>query len=134
MKMRRPYLLRAMHEWIVDSDCTPHIVVDATVPGVEVPRQYVQDGKIVLNVSLSAASGLVLGSDELSFMGRFAGSAVAVRVPIEAVLGVYARETGQGMIFPDEDAPPSPGGGEPQPPATPEPRPTASRARLKVVK
>lgn len=134
MRTRRPYLLRAMHEWIVDSDCTPHIVVDATATGVEVPRQYVQDGKIVLNLSASATSGLVLGNDEVRFRGRFGGAAMDVRIPIEAILAVYARETGQGMIFPEEGATPSPGGGEPTPPATPEPRPTASRAKLKVVK
>ena len=134
MRTRRPYLLRAMHEWIVDSDCTPHIVVDASVPGVEVPRQYVQDGRIVLNVSASATSGLALGNDEVRFRGRFGGAAMDVRVPVEAVLAVYARETGQGMIFPEEGTTPSPGGGEPRPPETPEPRPAATRAKLKVVK
>ena len=134
MKTRRPYLLRAMHEWIADSDCTPHIVVDASVPGVEVPRQYVQDGKIVLNLSASATGGLVLGNDEVHFSGRFGGTAMAVRIPIEAILAVYARETGQGMIFSEEGTPPSPSGGEPKPPAAPEPRPAASRAKLKVVK
>jgi len=134
VKTRRPYLLRAMHEWIVDSDCTPHIVVDASATGVEVPRQYVQDGKIVLNVSASATSGLVLGNDEVRFRGRFGGAAMDVRVPVESILAIYARETGQGMIFPEEGTTPSPSGGEPKPPATPEPRPTASRAKLKVVK
>jgi stringent starvation protein B len=123
-----------MHEWIVDSSCTPHIVVDASVPGVEVPRQYVQDGKIVLNVSVSATSDLLLGNDEVCFRGRFGGTAMDVRIPVESILAVYARETGQGMIFPEEGTTPPPGGGEPKPPAAPEPKPTASRARLKVVK
>ena len=134
MRTRRPYLLRAMHEWIVDSDCTPHVVVDASVTGVEVPRQYVQDGKIVLNLSASATSGLVLGNDEVRFRGRFGGAAMDVRVPVGAILAVYARETGQGMIFPEEGTTPSPGGGEPRPPETPEPKPAAARAKLKVVK
>jgi stringent starvation protein B len=134
VKARRPYLLRAMHEWIVDSGCTPHIVVDASVPGVEVPRQYVQDGKIVLNVGLSATAGLVLGNDEVSFSGRFGGTSMAVRVPVAAILAVYARETGQGMIFSEEGAPPPPAGGEPQPPSPPQPKPAGSRAKLKVVK
>jgi stringent starvation protein B len=71
MKARRPYLLRAIHEWITDSMCTPHIVVDAGVTGVEVPRQFVQDGKIVLNVSWTATANLRLTNDDVSFSGRF---------------------------------------------------------------
>lgn len=138
MKSRRPYLLRAMHEWICDSDCTPHIVVDAAMTGVEVPRQYVRDGKIILNVSWNATAQLRIGNDELSFSGRFGGASMVVRVPVEAVLAIYARETGQGMIFADDE-----GGPAPQPPegAPPEgepteapPKPTAGRAKLKVVK
>ena len=104
MKPRRPYLLRAIHEWITDSLCTPHIVVDATVKGVEVPRQYVKDGKIVLNVSWNATANLRLGNDELTFSGRFGGTSMSLVIPIHAVLAIYARETGQGMIFTDEDA------------------------------
>lgn len=112
MKSRRPYLLRAMHEWISDSMQTPHIVVDAAMPGVEVPRQYVQGGKIILNVSNHATSGLVLGNDVVRFRARFGASTFDVSVPVGAVLGIYARETGQGMIFSEADAPP------PQPPDT----------------
>jgi stringent starvation protein B len=137
MKSRRPYLLRAMHEWISDSQCTPHLVVDAGVTGVEVPRQYVQDGKIVLNVSWSATAQLQLGNDELSFSGRFGGASMQVRSPIAAVLAIYARETGQGMIFADDAEQPPPGG-PPQEPAPQEPAPQAkakaARAKLKVVK
>ena len=135
MKARRPYLLRAIHEWISDSMCTPHLVVDADVADVEVPRQYVKDGKIVLNVSWNATANLRLGNDEVSFSGRFGGASMSVRVPVGAVLAIYARETGQGMIFGEEtDGPPaSPG----QPPETPPPapvKPSAGRAKLKVVK
>lgn len=133
MKARRPYLLRAMHEWICDSGCTPHVVVDAGVRGVEVPRQFVQDGKIVLNLSWSATAQLTLGSDEVSFSGRFGGTPMSVRIPVGAVLAIYARETGQGMIFTDEDAPP-PQGGPPDQPASTEARSTATRPRLTVVK
>jgi stringent starvation protein B len=147
MKARRPYLLRAIHEWISDSLCTPHLVVDANAAGVEVPRQYVKDDKIVLNVSWSATANLRLGNDEVSFSGRFGGASMSVRVPINAVLAIYARETGQGMIFADDDAgPPSP-----SPPPTgdtasapgspgddPGPKPSSPtdsrRARFKVVK
>jgi len=145
MKARRPYLLRAIHEWITDSLCTPHLVVDASAPGVEVPRQYVKDGKIVLNASWSATANLRLGNDEVSFSGRFGGVSMSVRAPINAVLAIYARETGQGMIFADDDVDPSP----PVPPADSAgtadssgneagPKPTSPtdsrRARLKVVK
>ncbi|MDY6948750.1 MAG: ClpXP protease specificity-enhancing factor [Pseudomonadota bacterium] len=108
IRSRRPYLLRAMHEWISDSDQTPHIVVDASLQGVEVPRQYVQGGKIILNVSNSATSNLSLGNDVVRFRARFGAATHDVMVPIIAVLGIYARETGQGMIFSEADAPPPP--------------------------
>jgi len=110
VRSRRPYLLRAMHEWISDNAQTPHIVVDASLQGVEVPRQYVQAGKIILNVSNHATSGLSLGNDLVSFRARFGAATYDVSVPIAAILGIYARETGQGMIFSESDAPP------PQPP------------------
>jgi stringent starvation protein B len=144
MKARRPYLLRAIHEWITDSLCTPHIVVDAGISGVEVPRQFVQDGKIVLNVSWTATANLRMTSDDVSFSGRFGGTSMSVFVPIMAVLAIYARETGQGMIFTDDDAGPPPGlaivkteTGE-KPPDDKPPRPTTPtdqrRAKFKVVK
>ncbi len=133
MKPRRPYLLRAMHEWICDSGCTPHLVVDATADGVDVPRAYVKDGKIVLNVSMSATAQLKLGNDEVSFSGRFGGASMHVRVPIAAVLAIYARETGQGLVFSDEDGAPTPGSPEPTPPDATPPEP-GRRARLTVVK
>src|SRR5262245_44411450 len=113
LKSRRPYLLRAMHEWISDCDQTPHILVDASLPGVEVPRQYVQAGKIILNVSAHATSMLSLGNEIVRFRARFGATTFDVSVPIGAVLGIYARETGQGMIFSEADAPP------PQPPPAP---------------
>ncbi|HYJ49417.1 MAG TPA: ClpXP protease specificity-enhancing factor [Microbacterium sp.] len=135
MNSRRPYLLRAMHEWICDSSCTPHIVVDAGAAGVEVPRQYVRDGKIILNVSWSATDKLRMTNDEISFSGRFGGSVVEVRVPLPAVLAIYARESGQGMIFTEDDAGSSanPPGEPPEPPKPGSP-PPGKRARLKVVK
>jgi stringent starvation protein B len=111
-----------MHEWITDSDQTPHIVVDASLQGVEVPRQYVQGGKIILNVSNSATSNLNLGNDFVSFRARFGAATYDVMVPIIAVLGIYARETGQGMIFSEADAPP------PQPPTAPTETPAGGTA------
>ena len=133
MKPRRPYLLRALHEWISDSGETPHIVVDAAADGVLVPKQYVKDGKIVLNVSYSATQSLKLGNDAVSFEARFGGAAFAVHVPVRAVLGIYARETGQGMIFPEGDADPDPSD---TPPAAPDKAgaPAAKRPKLQVVK
>lgn len=126
---RRPYLLRAMHEWMTDNGQTPHLVVDAGVDGVVVPRQYVRDGKIVLNVSYSATAGLLIKNDFVSFSARFGGTPFEVRLPTAAVLGVYARETGQGMIFSDEDA------GPPTPPTPPKPSgDEPKRPQLKVVK
>ena len=131
---RRPYLLRAMHEWISDSGCTPHVIVDASQPGVEVPAAYVKDGKIVLNLSASATQRLQLKNDGVQFDARFAGVVHHVRVPMGAVLGIYARETGEGMIF-SESEPDQP------PPTAPVPDgPSAAeaaaqrRAKLKVVK
>ncbi|MBS0612510.1 MAG: ClpXP protease specificity-enhancing factor [Proteobacteria bacterium] len=137
MKPRRPYLLRALHEWITDSGDTPHIVVDATNESVIVPRQYVKDGKIVLNVSFSAAHGLKLGNEFVTFDARFGGSSFNVSVPLKCVLGIYSRETGQGMIFAEGDADPDPNGQSPTPPPAASPADSAAkekRARFKVVK
>jgi stringent starvation protein B len=135
VRSRRPYLLRAMHEWISDSNQTPHIVVDASIDGVEVPRQYVQGGKIILNVSSNATSMLSLGNEVVRFRARFGAATYDVSVPIVAVLGIYARETGQGMIFSEADTPPQP----PAPPSEPAPAPTTgegkrSKPTLKVIK
>jgi stringent starvation protein B len=124
-----------MHEWISDSNQTPHIVVDASIDGVEVPRQYVQGGKIILNVSSSATSMLSLGNELVRFRARFGAATYDVSVPIVAVLGIYARETGQGMIFSESDTTPQP----PAPPSEPAPAPTTgegkrSKPTLKVIK
>jgi stringent starvation protein B len=124
-----------MHEWLTDNTQTPHLVVDAGVDGVQVPRQYVRDGKIVLNVSYEATSGLLLKNDWVSFGARFGGVAHEVRIPMRAILGIYSRESGQGMVFSDDDLPPPGDDAPPSPPTAPttggdEPR----RARLTVVK
>lgn len=131
---RRPYLLRAMHEWITDSGHTPHVIVDALRPGVEVPAAYVKDGKIVLNLSMTATQRLQLKNDGIDFDARFAGVVHHVRVPMQAVLGVYARETGEGMIFSETEDAPTP----PESPVPPDKPPAGSgeprRAKLTVVK
>jgi stringent starvation protein B len=102
MNSSRPYLLRALLEWISDNGLTAYLVVDATLPGVEVPTQFVQDGKITLNIGPSAVQGLEMGNDAVSFSARFAGRPMQVYVPVGAVLAIYARENGQGMMFGNE--------------------------------
>jgi len=137
---RRPYLLRAMHEWITDNQQTPHMVVDASLEGVEVPRQFVQNGKIILNVSHSATSGLTMNNEMVRFRARFGSTTHDVIVPVLAILGIYARETGQGMIFSENDGPapsPDPNAPEPAPSSPSATSPEASapkRSHLKVVK
>jgi len=88
-----------MHEWMGDNSHTPHIVVDTSIDGVHVPAEHIKDGKIILNISESAAHNLKLTNDAVSFRARFSGVPFDVWVPMQSVLGIYARETGQGMIF-----------------------------------
>jgi stringent starvation protein B len=108
-----------MLDWIVDCGWTPHLIVDASSEDVQVPRQFVKEGRIVLNISASATQNFSIGAETLEFNARFAGVSHRIRVPCEAVLGIYARETGQGMVFAEEPTPPppqdagAPGGGEP---------------------
>lgn len=105
MTSNRPYLIRAMFDWIVDNGLTPHLLVDAEAPGVMVPQAFVEDGRIVLNIAPGAVHGLVLGNDGIRFSARFRGTPHQVQVPPRAVLGLYARENGHGMLFPDEGEP-----------------------------
>ncbi len=103
MTPNRPYLLRAFFEWIVDNNCTPYLVVDATLPGVKVPLQHVKDGQIVLNISPGAVGNLLLGNDAVTFNARFSGNPFALYIPQRAVLAIYARENGAGTMFTPED-------------------------------
>ena len=123
---RRPYLVRAMHEWMTANNQTPHLVVDAAIAGAEIPKAYVREGRITLNVSWQATQGLKLGNDWIEFNARFGGMPQQVRVPISSVLGIYARETGQGMLFQDE--------GDAPPPPMPGPDDSGPRPKLRVVK
>ncbi|RZA17820.1 MAG: ClpXP protease specificity-enhancing factor [Lysobacteraceae bacterium] len=102
MSSHRPYLLRALYEWVVDNGMTPHVLVDATQPGVRVPAHAVKDGRIVLNIAERAVGGLRMDNDALRFSARFGGVSQSVLVPLPAVIAVYARETGQGMALPDD--------------------------------
>jgi stringent starvation protein B len=134
-----------MHEWMADNGFTPHLVVDARREGVRVPDGHAQDGKIVLNVSASATRGLALGNEFVSFEARFGGVSRRLEIPIDAVLGIYARETGQGMIFGEDDSAPdspTPPGGSPSPDEPPSGTPSppagapsgARKAKLTVIK
>lgn len=99
MTSSRPYIARALYEWIQDNDCTPYILVDALRRGVEVPNEFVKDGQIVLNISPSAVRALQIENDMVTFSGRFGGEALTITVPIDALMAIYARENGQGMVF-----------------------------------
>lgn len=136
MNSSRPYLVRALYEWIVDNDCTPHLLVNAEYEGVRVPAGFANDGQIVLNVSPSAVRNLHMDNEAVSFEGRFGGVPHSLFIPAGAMLAIYARENGQGMVFeleppvdeddvdgPDDEGPT---GGEP-------PRPSG-RPSLKVVR
>ena len=112
MTSSRPYLIRAVHEWIVDNGLTPQIVVDAEFEGVQVPRQYISDGRIVLNISERAVRTLVIGNERIEFGARFGGVVFQVLVPVAAVQAVIARENGAGMSFPEESPDPEPPDGE----------------------
>ena len=141
MTSHRPYLLRALVEWINDNQMTPHLMVDAGLPGVQVPTGAIKDGRVVLNIAERAVVRLQIDNDGISFTARFGGVSYPVQVPMAAVLAVYARETGQGMALPDDL--PGTGGpaheedeaaaGAPDPDDTPPP-PTGKRPHLRVVK
>ena len=103
MTSSRPYMLRAMYQWIVDNDHTPYLLVDAEHAGVEVPPQAVKDGKVVLNLAPQAVSGMDMGNEEIVFLTRFSGASMRVRVPVAAAQAIYAQESGQGMMFQDDD-------------------------------
>ncbi len=132
MTSNRPYLLRALNEWICDNGMTPYLLVDAVRDGVRVPPGTVKDGRVVLNIAPRAVSQLAMDNHEVRFLARFGGVSQSVVVPMPAVLAIYAQETGQGMMLPDdgvqlppEPAPESPddGGGD-----------APKRSHLRIVK
>lgn len=104
MTSTRPYLIRAFYDWIVDNDCTPHIVVNATPPDVIIPQEYVENGQIVLNIAISAVSGLLLGDHAIEFQARFGGKIRKIYAPVTAILAIYAKENGRGMVFAEEES------------------------------
>lgn len=133
MTSNRPYLVRAMYDWIVDNNCTPHMVVDASYPGVRVPQQHVSGGQIVLNVAPRAISNFSMDLKAVGFSTRFGGVPAEIYFPMAALLGIYARENGHGLMFGAEDNEDShdPDDEGPKPPSSPE---GGGRPTLKVIK
>jgi len=135
MNSSRPYLVRALYEWIVDNDYTPHLLVDAEYCGVQIPAGFANDGQIVLNVAPSAVRNLQMDNEAVSFEGRFGGVSHSLYIPAGAVMAIYARENGQGMVFEIEptspDDSPADGGGPMDGEGGQRP---AGRPSLKVVK
>lgn len=127
MSSSRPYLLRAMYDWISDNGLTPHILVNAGESGGQVPHQHVREGKLILNVSAQAAQHLRIGNERVELEARFGGVATPVSVPLNAVLAIYARENGQGMAFNEEAGIPPPG------PEKPDTTPGKPKPKLKLV-
>jgi stringent starvation protein B len=125
MSTNRPYLLRALYEWITDNGLTPHILVDAEIDGVDVPDHVIQKGKVVLNIAASATEQLLLKNEIIACKARFSGKPYPISVPMEAVIAIYARENGQGMMFAADNSPLPPVGGSDDPPP---------RSHLKIVK
>jgi stringent starvation protein B len=112
MTSSKPYMFRALFDWIIDNDCTPHVVVNAHCEGVLVPLQYVnKNGEIVLNIAPGAVQSFIAENDSISFSARFSGVPHEIYVPMKGVLGIYARENGRGMMF-DHELQPDP----PEPP------------------
>ena len=104
MGSNRPYLLRALNEWICDNGLTPYLLVDAGHVGVQVPASGVKDGRVMLNIAARAVANLVVDNRDVRFMARFGGVSQAVVVPVAAVMAIYAQENGQGMMLPEDGA------------------------------
>jgi stringent starvation protein B len=133
MSSSQPYLIRGIYDWIIDNGFTPYLLVNAENDYAMIPRDFVEDGKIVLNINPSAVKDLQLGNDYIMFNARFAGKAMEVSVPIVSVLAIYAQENGQGMVFDESNSnlpPASPDGNRP-PPDKPK---KSQKPQLKVVK
>jgi stringent starvation protein B len=125
----KPYLIRSIYDWITDNGLTPYLLVNAEHPDVLVPREFVEDGRIVLNLRPEAAQGLSLGNEQIEFNARFGGIAKHILVPIRTILAIYAKENGKGMVFdPEEET-----AEDTVQPETPDPKPPG-RPQLKVIK
>ncbi|WP_339846213.1 ClpXP protease specificity-enhancing factor [uncultured Halopseudomonas sp.] len=137
MSSSRPYLVRSLYEWILDNGCTPYVLVNAQYPQTSVPDAFVEAGQIVLNLSPNAIRHLEMDNDRITFDGRFGGVAQQVWIPALAVMAIYARENGQGMVFEVEPSPVPPtddSEGDAAPSADASKKEKAKRPALKVVK
>ena len=130
MSSSKPYLIRALYDWIVDNDLTPHILVNAEMQGVQVPLEYVESGRIILNISPSAVQNLQLSNDWIHFEARFSSQTFRILIPIGAVIAIYAHENGHGMVF-DPQTEEASGGSNNEPPPPPK---TKKKPNLIVVK
>ncbi len=126
----QPYLLIAYYEWMIDNDWTPQILVDASHPQVDIPKQFANDGKIVLNIAPGAVGDFHMGHDAISFKARFSGSSIGIYVPMNAIMAIYTRENEKGIMF----SPEMYEGEAPQGPDDEPPKPPKGRPSLKVVK
>lgn len=135
MTSSRPYLIRALYDWIIDNGLTPYLLVDASREGVVAPTDFADDsGRLVLNISPRAVRGLDLGQEDICFNARFGGTPWDVNLPTAAVIAIYARENGQGMMFTDDDQPEPPNGGQEDGSDDDTPARSAKRPNLRVVK
>lgn len=107
MTANKPYFIRALYEWICDNELTPYLIVASDFPNVQVPMQYAEDGRIVLNVNPRAITAFSASNEEVSFSARFSGKPFSVYVPMAAVIAIYAQENGEGMFFEVDEAEPT---------------------------
>lgn len=138
MTSSRPYIVRSLYEWILDNEYTPYVLVNAMADGVQVPQQFVKNGQIVLNIAPMAIMDLQLANDAMSFNGRFGGVPMDIYVPMTAVMGIYAKENGQGMIFETDEPSPEPPKAPFRPKAVDKNKPSGEQGKpkggLRVVK
>lgn len=132
MSSQRPYLIRAIYQWLLDNQCTPYLLVNTNHEGVVVPEQYIRDARIVLNLAPDAINGLNMDNDWVSFSARFSGKAMDLFIPVIAIQAIYGKENNEGMFFPEEEPPtPPPASTEPTKPVT---KITSGKPSLKLVK
>lgn len=133
MTPSRPYLVRAIYDWLLDNNQTPYVMVDAFYPEVSVPQEHVKDGKIILNIAPAAIAGLAMGNQVLEFKARFSGQPHHIYVPMMAIKAIYAYENGRGMVFNEDEDDAIDGGSDDDTPPDSTP-PSSGRSHLRVVK
>lgn len=134
MTSTKPYLVRAFNEWILDNQLTPYLLINAAHPHVTVPKEYVQDNKIVFNITPGIVSTLSITNEVVEFDARFSGRQKHIYAPMTAVLAIYAKENGRGMVFePEPEIEDEAGGNNGVPPSDPNP-PKKGKPSLKVIK